>query len=81
MKEICCSNIKVRYLKKSGKVKEFQKTINVAATKMLLDSIANHIKFKRFIDVKMSHVCLKSHSDTETNSEFEYEGDVSDNSV
>lgn len=78
MKETCCSNIKVRYLKKSGKVKEFHKTINVSSTKLLLDSISNQIKFKRFLDVQMTHICLKAHQDTETNSE--YEGDISDNS-
>lgn len=78
MKETCCSKIKVRYLKKSGKVKELSRTINVSAIKILLDSIANQIKFKRFIDVKMTHICLKFHADTETNSE--YEGDISDDS-
>ena len=82
MRETCCVTLKVKYLKKNGSIKEFKKyRVDITSVKSELDSIANLNKFKKFIEVKYSHICFKRfpgiRSETESNSD--YEGDVSDN--
>ena len=82
MRETCCVTLKITYLKKNGSVKEFKKKrVDITSVKNTLDSISNIYKFKKFIEVKYSHICFKRfpgiRSETESNSD--YEGDVSDN--
>lgn len=82
MPEVCCASLRIKYLKKSGKVKEINnKSLGLEYVKLALDSIVNDRKFKKFIDVQITNVCMKivpGLSDTDTNSD--YEGDISDNS-
>ena len=82
MPEICCASLKVKYLKRSGKVKEInRKSLDLNYVKLVLDMVVNNKNFKKFVDIEISNVCMKiipGGSETDTNSE--YEGDISDNS-
>jgi len=82
MPEVCCASLIVKYLKKSGKLKEINiETLGLEYIKQVLDRLVNDRKFHKFVDVKINNICMKTIpglSDTDTNTD--YEGDISDNS-